>query len=114
MNNVAFSEDLQPPNTRLLKLLHLKTRSVCTSRQAEWRAGQRWTLREEADGTGALNGVEFMAAPQRFQYVERVTITDVLPRVLSETALNCCLLPLTAFWGRRHSPGGAIASTTRK
>lgn len=28
------------------------------------------------------NGVEFMAAPQRFQYVERVTITDVLPRVL--------------------------------
>ena len=62
MQNTSIPTDLHPKGTRLLKLLHLKTRSVCTSRQAEWRKGHRWTFREDADGTGALNGVECLMA----------------------------------------------------
>ena len=47
--------------TRLLRLLHLKTRSVCQSRLDLWRKGARWALREEADYDlpGAYNGVSF-------------------------------------------------------
>ena len=49
-----------PKGTRLLRLLHLKTRSVCESRMAEWKQGVRWGLRE--DHEGALNGVSFVCA----------------------------------------------------
>jgi hypothetical protein len=38
------------PDARLLRLLHLKTRSVCESRLVEWKQGERWALRDDHEG----------------------------------------------------------------
>jgi hypothetical protein len=63
MNN-AYTDELAHeslPNQRFLSLVHLKTRSVCSSRVEEWRAGQRWRFREVADEHGTLDGTAFEA-----------------------------------------------------
>ena len=46
------------PDARLLRLLHLKTRSVCESRFVEWKQGERWGLRD--DHEGAYQGLSFL------------------------------------------------------
>ena len=48
LNNVKFDPAVTglDPSTRMLYLIHKKTRSVCSSRFQEWRGGIRYRFRE--------------------------------------------------------------------